>query len=181
VGLGVLRLEMRCRVKKFARFGRGLGERASALLRAAGGVSSIEFALTAPLMLILLMPVVDLGMGFYRQMQVTDAAEAGAQYALTNGAAIIANFAGSVSTIESKVTNATTLSGLTATPAPSESCGCPGSTGVVAATCNSTCSDGKTAGTYVTISASANYTPILRYSIFGTPSTLTASSMVRLQ
>jgi Flp pilus assembly protein TadG len=174
----VWRLQMPCRWKNAAAAG-GSGRaraRAPGLWRARAGVSSIEFALTAPLMLILLMPVVDLGMGFYQQMQVSNAAEAGAQYVMQNGF-------GNLTAIESAVTSATTLSGISASPAPTEACGCPNSTNtaIVAATCGSTCpTTSQTAGVYVTVNAEANYTPLLSYPVLGSSRTLTAQSVVRI-
>src|SRR6266446_5818077 len=71
------------------------------------GVAMIEFVVTMPLMVALLLPLVDLGMGFYRKTQLMTAAEAGAQYAWRNGY--------NVTTIQTIVQNATGF-GSTAMP-----------------------------------------------------------------
>ena len=142
-------------------------------LRDGRGVAAVEFALAAPLLATILTVLVDFGFGFYEKMQVEDAAQAGAQYALLNG--------WNQTNIQNAVTGATTLSGLTATPAPSESCGCPSGTAVAAATCGSTCANGLTAGTYVTVNAQATYTPLISYAVMGSSVTLSAQSMVRIQ
>jgi len=55
-------------------------------------------------------------------------------------------------------TGGSAQSSITATPAPSESCGCPNaSAGITAATCNAACAGGGTAGTYVAVNAQASY------------------------
>src|SRR5207248_8021169 len=69
-----------------------------------GASAAIEFAVVAPLLIVLMIASVDLGMGFYRKMQVQSAAQAGAVYAMLHGF--------SSSSVTSAVTSATTLSGL---------------------------------------------------------------------
>ena len=55
--------------------------RLAALVRGDGGTSAVEFALAAPVLLGLLVPMADLGMAFSQQIKVQQAAAAGAQYA----------------------------------------------------------------------------------------------------
>jgi Flp pilus assembly protein TadG len=142
------------------------------LLGARDGNAAVEFSLAAPVLTIMLVPMVDIGMGVYQQMQVQDAAQAGAQYAMAHG--------WNSSSIQSAVTSATALS-VSASPAPSKSCGCPDGTSVSAATCGSTCSDGRPAGSYVTVSAQATYTPLLPYPAMGSSVTLSAQATARIQ
>jgi Flp pilus assembly protein TadG len=137
------------------------------------GAISIEFAIFAPTLVLMLVCVLDLGMGIYRKMQVQNAAQAGAAYAVLHGF--------TVSSIENAVTSATSFSGVSASPAPSEFCGCASTSGVATATCSSTCSGGSSPGTYVTVSAQATYTTILPYPVVPNSYTLTAQSTVRLQ
>ena len=137
------------------------------------GVSSVEFAVAAPLLITILTLLVDFGIGFYQKMEVEDAAQAGAHYALLHG--------WSSTSIENAVTNATTLSGVSASPAPSQACGCPSGSAITAADCTATCASGKSAGTYVTVIAQATYTPLFTYPLFGSSVTLTAQSVVRIQ
>jgi Flp pilus assembly protein TadG len=148
-------------------------KRLAALLRAQEGNAAMEFGLVAPMLGAILVPLVDVGMGFYQSMQVQDAAQAGAQYAMTHG--------WNGSAIQNAVTSATTLSSVNASPAPSRSCGCPGDASVVAATCGSSCSDGKPAGTYVTVSAQAVYKTLIPYPAVGSSVTLSAQSTARIQ
>jgi Flp pilus assembly protein TadG len=136
------------------------------------GALSIEFAVIAPTLVLMLIGVLDLGMGIYRKMQVQNAAQAGAAYAVLHGF--------TSSSIESAVTSATSF-GVSASPAPSEFCGCASSGGVTAATCGSTCSGGSSPGTYVTVSAQGTYTTLLPYPGIPNSYTLSAQSTVRLQ
>ena len=142
-------------------------------LRSDRGVSAVEFALAAPLLATILTVLVDFGMGFYQKMQVEDAAQAGAQYALLYG--------WDSNAIQNAVTNATPLTGLTATPVPTQTCGCASGTSVTAAVCGSLCANGQSAGTYVTVNAQATYTPLISYPVMGSTVTLSAQSMVRIQ
>jgi len=143
------------------------------LARAERGNAAIEFALATPILLGLLVPVADLGIAFTQQIQVQQAAQAGAQYALLHG--------WNSSAISNAVTAATNLPGIGAAPAPTESCGCPTGTTISAATCASTCANGETAGTYVFVNAQSAYTPVLPYSVLGSGVTLTAKATVRVQ
>jgi hypothetical protein len=122
----------------------------------------------------------DFGMGFYRKMQVYDAAQAGAQWAMRNG------FQSPGTSISNAVTGATSFSGIAATPAPSQFCGCAASTGVTANSdpppnCGSRCPDGTVAGLYVTASAQATYTTMLSYPGIPASFTFPAQTTVRIQ
>jgi Flp pilus assembly protein TadG len=137
------------------------------------GVSSVEFALAVPLLVAILTVLVDFGMGFYQKMQVEDAAQAGTQYALVHG--------WNSDAIQNAVTSATTLSGVSASPAPTQACGCASGSSVTAADCNGVCANGLSPGTYVTVNAQAAYTPLITYPVFGNSVTLTAQSVARIK
>lgn len=132
----------------------------------------MEFALALPLLLILIVGTAEIGFAVYEAMQVNNAVEAGALYAAKNGF--------DATGISNAVVNATSTPGITASPAPTQFCGCPSSAGVVTATCGATCSSGGTAGTYVRVSAAYTHQTILNYPTFGLPTTITAQSVVRL-
>ena len=152
--------------------------RLKAMFAASGGMAAVEFAIGVPILLALLVPACDLGMGFSQKLQVWQAAQAGAQYALANGFASTA--------IQNAVTGATSLSSISATPAPVESCGCPTGSALAAANpavppCTGKCPNGAQSGTYVTVSATAIYYPLIPYPTLGSSVTLTAQSLVRIQ
>lgn len=137
------------------------------------GTAAIEFGLAIPFLLALLMGVVELGFAMYQGMQVYAAAEAGALYAAQNG--------WSASGISTAVTGATSATGLTATPAPSEFWGCPGESGIAAVASSSVkCSDGYSPGLYIQVNASLGHQTILPYPGLSLPTTFTARSIIRI-
>ena len=163
----------------------------SRTLRDKRGVATVELALVSTLVVGMMLPLFDIGMGFYVRTQTHTAAEAGAEYAFLHG------WSGTNSTgqpsITSAVTSATNLS-VSASPAPSLSCGCVDGTTINAVTmtppyqetdCSThTCTSPNNtvgAGAYVTVNAQATYTPLFTYLGMGAPITFTATSVVRVE
>jgi Flp pilus assembly protein TadG len=158
----------------FAKRNSGAGK----LLAAVDGVSTIEFAVTASMLGTLVIGMLDFGMGLWQQMEVGNAARAGAQYASIKGYDSTA--------IQNAVTSATSLNSISASPAPSEQCGCPNASAVTffspaqSPPCNSsTCSNGSSPNTYIVVSAQATYTPVVPFPGFSS-ATLTATALARL-
>jgi Flp pilus assembly protein TadG len=158
--------------------------RLRAFWRERKATSAIELALVLPLIAGMIVPLADLGMGAYTKMQVQNAAQAGADYALKN-----AGSAFNATNIGNAVTSATSLSGVVANqPAPpSEVCHCVDSSGGSpvldsgsAPPCTGSCTSG-TMGTYVVVNARASYTPLFPYPMIPSSITFTATSTVRIQ
>ena len=111
-------------------------------------------------------------------MQVANAARAGAEYAVKNGY--------NSTNIQTAVTNATSLSGIQASPAPTQTCGCPdAASGITTQTgtppaCTAVCPNGSVAGTYVTVNAQISYSTIFAWPGISSPMTLASSVTVRL-
>lgn len=150
------------------------------LAAAADGTSVIEFAFIAPAIAILIIGLSDFGLALWNQMQVTNAADAGAQYAAIAG--------WQSSGIQAAVTSATSYSAITAVPAPYEMCGCPdpnnpaaGTQNVGAPPCTQICGDESAAGTYVVVSAQAPYSTILPWPGITSPMNLTSVAYVRIK
>jgi Flp pilus assembly protein TadG len=153
--------------------------RAASLVLAQSGTSAVEFAVAAPLLLGLLTPMADLGLAYSQQIQVQQAAQAGAQYASlhpwnSNSSAAIANAA----------TSATGLTLLPAdpltNPAPYQECRCLDGSTIGLTSCNSVpCADGAYGGYYVIVHAQTAYSP-LPYSLLGGVTKLTALATVRV-
>ncbi|MGH6935110.1 MAG: TadE/TadG family type IV pilus assembly protein [Methylocella sp.] len=124
---------------------------------AIAGVAAIELALVSPLLVTGVLGAAELGITIFRETQVQFAAQAGARYALSHGF--------NTANVSNAIVNATTYTAITATPAPTQFCGCPSATGVTptggAPPCSATCSGGATAGTYVTASSQAHFSPII--------------------
>jgi Flp pilus assembly protein TadG len=140
------------------------------------GLSTVEFAFVATFLSTLLLGVADFGVGFWQQMQLSNAANAGASYVMTNGYDSTA--------VGNAVTNATSLSGVT--PGSSPACGCPTSSGVQLVTgtypnCGSSCS-GVAGGSgtslpYVTATASVSYSTFFTWPGISNPMTLNATAV----
>lgn len=144
------------------------------LWRERRGGSAVEFALLSPILVFLAVGVYDMSVGIYCQMQINNAASAGAEFAFNNGF--------NAAAITAAITNATPYSSVAASPAPLQFCGCVTNGAVTAsASCGAVCSDGATPGTYATVSASATYTPLFAYPGLPTTFALSAAATVRLQ
>jgi Flp pilus assembly protein TadG len=138
------------------------------------GTALIEFAVIAPLLFLFMIYIMDFGLFIWTEMEVQNAVQAGAQFAIANGY--------SSSAITSAVQNVTTFTTIRASPAPTQFYGCPSNSGVTSVAQGSICGDGAGAGQYVTVSASATYNTLIISNIF-TSSTypLTATATVRTQ
>jgi hypothetical protein len=143
------------------------------------GTAAIEFGLFIPVLLLLITGTVELGFAMYEAMQVNNAVEAGMLYAAKNGW----DSAG----IENAVVNAGSIyrgdsPSLTATPAPTQFCGCPQASGIVKTTCvlPPPCADGSPVGQYVRINASLDHMTVMPNSGLPLPDTFTAKAVLRL-
>lgn len=135
------------------------------------GVAALEFAIMAPLLLLLIVSVAEIGLATRDALRAQSAAATGGYYAMQNGFDAAA--------ISAAVINGTGAVGLSATPAPVLLCGCPGVAGIATAVCTATCADGIKARQYVRVSASITRTSILDAHL-GLPATLVRQSTVRL-
>src|SRR5229473_5057289 len=121
------------------------------------GAVAVEFGFIVPVLALMVVSVIDIGLGVYRKMQVEDAAQAGVQYAIAHGF--------DANAISNAVTSATNSSAITASPAPVQFCGCATGSGISTVSCGTTCSGGAVAGTYTVVSAQATYSSLLNYQI----------------
>jgi Flp pilus assembly protein TadG len=139
------------------------------------GISAVEFAMIAPVIALMMVATIDLGIGFYRRMQVQNAAQAGVGFAMVHGFAS--------NSIANAIVTTTNFSGVAATPAPAQFCACPSSTGLTPSTCDVTakCPGGSAPGTYVTAAAEGTYTPLFQYPMLSRDLKFTAQSTVRIR
>jgi len=152
------------------------------------GAAIVEFTLFAPLLVIASIYTMDFGFLFYNQMEMQNAAQAGAQWAIASGLY-------NTSDIQVAAQNATNIPASQMQVTTNEFCGCPSSTGV--ALYNSTnpsgiCPGGATcvigantevAGNYVTVTATtvSPYTPFIPYGLFSSAPNTAFTSTVRIQ
>jgi Flp pilus assembly protein TadG len=129
----------------------------------AGG-SLVEFALLSPLLMLLLFGMVDLGRWLYLDIEVTNAAHAGAQYgslSLTNAHNTAAIQTAAQNDAPDFGTNLTVTSATT-------SCWCPTAPGTIV-TCNSYPNNPCTNGTQIVllqVHTTGTYTPWISYPPF---------------
>ena len=153
-------------------------------------VAMIEFAVVTPILVLLLLPLVDLGLGFYVKTQLMTAAEAGTQYAFVNGWS--GTSTSTQTSILSAVSHATGLGGVSASPAPVLACGCADGTTIAysfpggafspsACSAMTACTSGQKPGAYVTVNTQVSYRPVFTYLVFSGTTTLSATSTVRIQ
>jgi Flp pilus assembly protein TadG len=140
------------------------------------GAVLVEATIIVPMLVVLSIYAMDFGLLFYNKMEVQNAAQAGAQWAMANHtyAPYSATPSGTQRSIQSAVQNATSLTGFTYTPR--EFCGCstdssgnPAVTQLASGACtgttnvvNSTCPSGHgVVGDYVTVTATYAYTSLV--------------------
>jgi Flp pilus assembly protein TadG len=148
------------------------------LARARRGTVAAEFAVVGGFLSLLLVGVADYSLPLWRTIQLGNAARAGAAYAVLHSSAY------SAATVQAAGASATQLTGLTVTP--TKVCGCPNAAGsVTVATCGTNCGAPLTtstaAGTYVTVTATLNYTPLMTFASLSGTLVLTASAVARIQ
>jgi Flp pilus assembly protein TadG len=139
------------------------------------GVAAMELALIFPVLVVMAFGVIDYSSGVLAQMQVQNAAQRGLQYALTRGF--------DTSVISTVISYNNSPAGISATPAPSQFCGCPDSQGkgISSAACSTVCADGSTAGTYVSVSAAATYVPYVALPFVPASFSLQSTAIARIQ
>lgn len=151
---------------------RGRTRSPGSVLGSTRGVAAIEFALAAPLLVLLLVGTVELGLALRDADRAQQAAADGAAYAEMHG--------WDPAGIATAVTAGAAAQGMSASPAPVLYCGCPQSGGVTTTACGVACPDGSTARQYARVSAS-----LARSSLFSSslalPTTITRQSNARLQ
>ena len=125
----------------------------SRLWRARDGLGAIEFGFVAPVLLTLLLGVLDFGMAFWQEMEISNAADAGAQWGMGNTY--------DATSISSVAASATNLSGISVSS--SNPCGCATSSGVSIYSCSATCPDSTTPQPYIVVNAHICYATLFRW------------------
>jgi len=142
------------------------------LIESRDGAAGVEFALLAPMLILLFAGLVDVSRLISQTMQVRAAAQAGADWAQRNG--------WDAAGVQTAVVNATTLKSVTATPAPTLIRACV-SAGQITPTTAATCSAGTPPGEFVSVRASAPFKGVVPWPGVVLPSSLAASAMVRVR
>jgi Flp pilus assembly protein TadG len=156
--------------------------------RGGRAVAAVEFALIAPVLMVILAGASDLGFREWSRSCLANAVAQGAYYAFRTGPNV------STTTVNTLVTNASTLAGVTVNTIAAVACYCPTGTPAVLGSpvtpCTRACPADVTLpagilpGKYLVITATYQLTPIIPfYSILQTPTqkTITEKATVRLQ
>ena len=143
------------------------------------GNAAVEFAIIAPVLVGLLVPIADFGLYIYDQMQLNLAAQAGMEYAARNG--------WNPTGFQQAAINASPSLNLTAQSVnASQFCGCPSGTAIA----QQNCSDPNTGqqahcgnnaanplvGTYVNVTATYQYNTLFHYPGIPDSQTLTSGA-----
>jgi Flp pilus assembly protein TadG len=153
---------------------------------ARNGTAAVEFALILPILLAIVGGLIDFGFAFSAQCELAAAVTAGSQYAFSEGQL---TQTAQAQDVQSKVKNALALAGATVTVAgPTLYCVSRNTASTPPTTTFSTqtmtagenCPSGNLPGTYMTITATYTYVPIMPiYSQFA-GATLQETAYVRL-
>ena len=146
-------------------------------MQARRAVAAVEFALVCPVLLMCVGGLADFGLALADRSQLAGAVALGAQYAYLNPSTVTA------SAIRTLVSAGASLTGMTVSvTTPAYWCVTAGAPPVLTgATATSTCLDGTSAGSYVTITASYVYPALMpAYSQLAN-TTLTEAVTVRIQ
>jgi len=178
------------------------------LRRSRSGVAAIEFAIIAPLYILLMAGMLNLGGAIYVKMTVDSAITSASTYALAKGDSITAAGAATLadqiagmlatelgltdSTISVDVNNGAVLSisggvkRTNGTAANADLCYCPAANGAVvvwgsAVACASQCPSGGFAGKFVTVAASRPFTPMFPVNYIVSASSFAGSALTQAQ
>ncbi|MFL5237467.1 MAG: TadE/TadG family type IV pilus assembly protein [Rhizomicrobium sp.] len=159
------------RLTQFIRW-RFAGKCLPSLRKDSRGVTAIEFAMIAPILIGMAISIFDLGSGVYFNTQLSNGAQSGAYYAMQYGY--------TTGGVTGAVQNASRLSDVAVSSG--QFCGCPQASGaVIHVSCTATCTDGLVAGNFVQVVASKDYTPLLPYPGLPDVFHLRKQATVRLQ
>ena len=120
------------------------------------GVAAVEFAISVPVVLALMGFILDFSAMQVSQARLMNGVANAAQYAVLSGPAV------STATLVSIAQKTSMLTGVTASVAgPGCYCTLYSPTRLAASTCGVTCGNGVVAATYVTVTASYTFVPVL--------------------
>lgn len=133
------------------------------------GVSTVEFALVAPMLIAAMVGVADFGLAVNEKMRLVSAARAGAQAGFSNS--------GNQAAMQAAVLAASGLNASSVTVNSATICGCADGSTLV---CTATCADGSNLRTYVTVTVTELYSLLLSYPGFPSQQSFSATSTLRI-
>ncbi|MDO8608569.1 MAG: TadE/TadG family type IV pilus assembly protein [Phaeospirillum sp.] len=132
-------------------------------------MSAVEFALVAPILLLMLVGLTDFGLAVNEKMRLVNAVRAGVQAGYGNSTDVAA--------ITQAVKDASGLDAAAIAVSVATSCGCADGSSVV---CGGICADASSLRTYVTVTVTESYALLISYPGFASPMTLSATATLRV-
>jgi Flp pilus assembly protein TadG len=122
------------------------------------GLGAIEFGFIAPVLIAMLLGVLDFGIAFWHKMEISTAADAGAQWGMSNS-----YHENNIRLVAQSATNLTPI-----TITPTNPCGCPSATGITIGygtppSCTTPCPDATAAQPYIVVNAQKCYSPLFHW------------------
>lgn len=163
------------------------------LARDTAGAALVEITLFMPILALMSVAIINFGLYFWYGIQVENAAQAGAQWAITNAWQQNPYSPSSIRGAGTSANNSSLPLVFTPIGVPTTSitqfCGCPSSSGVTSSTATApscatgpVCSDGSVPGYYIKVVASGTFTPFANYAAFFAASyPLSSTATVRIQ
>ncbi len=155
--------------------------------RARSGMAAVEFALAAPILVAIVAGIGDFALAFCDQTQLADGVAVGVGYAFSQGQSLVGTTTKvSTSDVQSKAAGAINLSGaqISVTP-PSLYCvaagnGTPPIATLTVAAAGSTCPNGSPPGTFMFVTATYRYVPLMPFYSTVATTNLSETGIVRL-
>jgi len=153
------------------------------------GVASLELALVTPVLIMFAVAMADCSVVYHKQLQLSAALQAGAEYAFTLGqsesgttlTSAVTSFVQTISAVSLSSVTATYNGGLVAADYYCVTGSPPVFSGPFAAGAACTDGSGSTAGRYISITGNFTYTPMFKADDALFPHPISQTVMVRLQ
>ncbi len=153
------------------------------------GVASLEMALVTPVLIMFAVALADCSMVYHKQLQLSSALSAAAEYAFTLGqsesgttlTSAVSSFLQTISPVSLSSVTVTYNGGLIASDYYCVTGSPPVFSGPFAAGAACTDGSGSTAGRYISITGNFTYTPIFKADSGMFPNPISQTVMVRLQ
>lgn len=133
------------------------------------GTTAVEFAIALPILALMMVGLADLGLAINEKMRLTSAVRAGAQSGYGN--------AGNSAAIIQAVKDSSGLPAGGVTVTATTSCACADGSSVA---CDGQCPSGEVR-TYLTVTATEAYSLLIKYPGISGPTSLSATSVLRVQ
>lgn len=142
---------------------------AARLFRCRKGATAVEFAVAAPILLAALVVLADFGLAVNEKMRLESAAQAGALYGYKDS--------GDLAAVAQAVRDGAGLDAAKVAVSATKTCGCADGTAVA---CDAACGDGSARRSYVNVTVTETWTPMLKVAGISDLFSLSGSASLRV-